>query len=70
MNIDQQVKEHLMDFPLDLTDVLRACICVIGLADVLSGIGELFGNSGQEGQDEACWDGESCRKRAACPRAS
>lgn len=61
MNIDQHVKEHLMDFPLDLTDILRACVSVVGLSDVLSGIGELFGNSGQEDEENAAvmlggWD--------------
>ena len=48
MRIDTQVREHLADWPLDMTDILRACIASQGLQAVLEGIAELFGASGQE----------------------
>ena len=48
MPIQEQVREHLADWPLDLTDILRACIASVGLAIVLDTIGELFGDSGRD----------------------
>lgn len=49
-DVPRAVKDLLMDFPLRLTDVLRAAISAVGLATVLDTIGELFGNAGQEGR--------------------
>lgn len=49
-DVPKAVKQLLMDFPLRLTDVLRAAIAAVGLATVLDTIGELFGNAGQEGR--------------------
>lgn len=41
------VQERLSESPLELTDILRACVEVVGLFEVLTTLGELFGNSGQ-----------------------
>lgn len=70
MNIASDVIRHLRDFPLGLTGILRACVAVVGLSEVLSGIGELFGDSGLEHHPDVSRDCETCRERAGCPRAS
>jgi hypothetical protein len=41
------VREHLADFPLQLYDVMLACVESQGLAAVLEAIGEVYGNAGQ-----------------------
>lgn len=43
----KELEEHLHDFPLQAVDVLRAVVAVIGLAETLATLGELFGNAGQ-----------------------
>ncbi|HEY3411907.1 MAG TPA: hypothetical protein VGM51_02505 [Armatimonadota bacterium] len=41
------VREHLADYPLQLYDIMLACIEDQGLAAVLDAIGEVHGNAGQ-----------------------
>ncbi len=47
MNHSSAVRERLADFPLELHDILKACVEAAGLFEVLATLGELFGNSGQ-----------------------
>lgn len=41
------VREHLAGYPLELVDVLAACVEAAGLAEVLATVGEITGNGGQ-----------------------
>ncbi|HEY3412787.1 MAG TPA: hypothetical protein VGM51_06985 [Armatimonadota bacterium] len=41
------VREHLADYPLQLYDIILACVEAQGLASVLDTIGEIHGNAGQ-----------------------
>lgn len=47
MNLSQSVRDRLVDFPLELHDILKACVEAAGLFEVMTALGALFGNSGQ-----------------------
>jgi hypothetical protein len=44
--VEHVVSEVLMDCPLALQDIVRACVAAQGLAAVLEALGELFGDAG------------------------